>query len=202
MSGNMKEKVAVCVNDGKTTPAATVPTANAYANATVLEQIKKLAAAFRHRKSTKTSSQFLYLNRKGNDKIYQTPKIRLIIKLEKSQRARPENRFTDSHCRTSYKQLSRNKRENERRSEFDLTRTTCHRVRSVFPVRLSKSPLCSPLFLGQNGFRFISIGVSVEILRREQNHSPGHLARGREQPSPRSPRPWPPRLWKPHFSLL
>ena len=295
MSGNMKEKLAVCVNDGKTTPAATVPMANAYANATVLEQIKNLAAAFRHRKSTKTSSQFLYLNRKGNDKIYQTPKIRLVTKLEKSQRARflrktflsrtsrknktysprnlgetlyysrnrsTANRFTDSHCHTSYKQLSRNKRENERRSELDLTRTTCHKVRSVFPVRLSKSPLCSPLCLGQNGFRFISIGVSVEILRREQshcpghlavgkdkhyrghltlrhgylatgrthlryplsldqsgfrfvsigvsveilrreqNHSPGHLARGREQPSPRSPRPWPPRLWKPHFALL
>ncbi|KAL0715134.1 hypothetical protein Bca4012_064456 [Brassica carinata] len=209
MSGNMKEKVAVCVNDGKTTPAATVPMANAYANATVLEQIKNLAAAFRHRKSTKTSSQFLYLNRKGNDKIYQTPKIRLVTKLEKSQRARflrkmflsrtsrknktysprnlgetlyysqnrrTANRFTDSHCHTSYKQLWRNKRENERRSELNLTRTTCHRVRSVFPVRLSKSPLCSPLCLDQSGFRFVSIGVSIEILRREQSHCPGHLA--------------------------
>ncbi|KAL0702235.1 hypothetical protein Bca4012_058357 [Brassica carinata] len=59
-----------------------------------------------------------------------------------------------------------------------------------------------PLILDQSGFRFVSIGVSVEILRREQNHSPGHLARGREQPSPRSPRPWPLRLWKPHYALL
>ncbi|KAL0722998.1 hypothetical protein Bca4012_037597 [Brassica carinata] len=142
MSGNMKEKVAVCVNDGKTTPAATVPTANAYANATVLEQIKNLAAAFRHRKSTKTSSQFLYLNRKGNDKIYQTPKIHLVTKLEKSQRTRSTaNRFTDSHCHTSYKQLSRNKRENERRSELNLTRTTCHRVKMAFVSSQSEFPL-------------------------------------------------------------
>ncbi|KAL0864481.1 hypothetical protein Bca101_043599 [Brassica carinata] len=174
MSGNMKEKVTVCVNDCKKPPTAIVPTANSYANATVLEQIKNLAAAFRHRKSTKTISQFLYLNRKGNDKIYQTPKIRLVTKLEKSQRARflrktflsrisrknktysPQNlaetlyysrnrstanRFTDSHCHTSYKQLSRNKRENERRSELDLTRTTCHRVKMAFVSSQSEFPL-------------------------------------------------------------
>ncbi|KAL0815291.1 hypothetical protein Bca101_071735 [Brassica carinata] len=34
MSGNTKEKVAVCNNAGKKTPAATPPMANAYANAT------------------------------------------------------------------------------------------------------------------------------------------------------------------------
>ncbi|KAL0875983.1 hypothetical protein Bca101_025688 [Brassica carinata] len=174
MSGNMKEKLAVCVNDGKTTPAATVPTANAYANATVLEQIKNLAAAFRHTKSTKTSSQFLYLNRKGNDKIYQTPKIRLVTKLEKTQRARfrqkmflsrasrknktysprnlgetldysrnrsTTNRVTNSHCRTSYKQLSGNKRQNERWSELGLTRSTRHRIKMALVSSKSEFPL-------------------------------------------------------------
>ncbi|KAF2551723.1 hypothetical protein F2Q68_00034164 [Brassica cretica] len=49
MSGNTKEKIAVRNNAGKTTPAATAPMANAYANATVLEKIKNLAATFRHR---------------------------------------------------------------------------------------------------------------------------------------------------------
>ncbi|WZZ51280.1 hypothetical protein YC2023_051387 [Brassica napus] len=34
----------------KTTPAATAPMANVYANATVLEKIENLAATFRHRK--------------------------------------------------------------------------------------------------------------------------------------------------------
>ncbi|KAF3501555.1 hypothetical protein F2Q69_00041072 [Brassica cretica] len=43
-------------NAGKTTPAATAPMANAYANATVLEKIENLAATFRHRKCNETSS--------------------------------------------------------------------------------------------------------------------------------------------------
>ncbi|KAL0660734.1 hypothetical protein Bca4012_097571 [Brassica carinata] len=51
MSGNMKDKIAVRNNAGKTSPAATAPMANAYANATVLEKIENLAATFRHRKS-------------------------------------------------------------------------------------------------------------------------------------------------------
>ncbi|KAF3560914.1 hypothetical protein DY000_02015192 [Brassica cretica] len=50
MSGNTKEKIAVRNNAGEKTPAATVPMANAYANATVLEKIENLAATFRHRK--------------------------------------------------------------------------------------------------------------------------------------------------------
>ena len=126
MSGNMKEKVAVCVNDGKTTPAATVPTANAYANATVLEQIKNLAAAFRHRKSTKTSSQFLYLNRKGNDKIYQTPKIRLVTKLEKSQRARFLRKTFLS--RTSRKNKTYSPRNLGETLDYSRNRSTANRV--------------------------------------------------------------------------
>ncbi|KAF2564994.1 hypothetical protein F2Q70_00015048 [Brassica cretica] len=48
--GNTKEKIAVRNNAGKKTPAATVPMANAYANATVLEKIENVAATFRHRK--------------------------------------------------------------------------------------------------------------------------------------------------------
>ncbi|KAF3594750.1 hypothetical protein DY000_02021791 [Brassica cretica] len=56
MSENTKEKIAVRNNAGKTTPAATVPMANAYANTTVLEKIENLAATFHHRKCNKTNS--------------------------------------------------------------------------------------------------------------------------------------------------
>ncbi|KAF2532420.1 hypothetical protein F2Q70_00029521 [Brassica cretica] len=73
MSGNTKGRVAVRNNAGKTTPAATAPMANAYANATVLEKIENLVATCRHGKRSKTSSRFLHLNRKGNDKICQPP---------------------------------------------------------------------------------------------------------------------------------
>ncbi|KAF3572223.1 hypothetical protein F2Q69_00059047 [Brassica cretica] len=72
MSGNTKDKIQVRNNAGKKTPAATAPLANAYANATVLEKIKSIAATFRHRKCNETSSPFLFLNIKGNDKSYQT----------------------------------------------------------------------------------------------------------------------------------
>ncbi|KAF2594055.1 hypothetical protein F2Q70_00042317 [Brassica cretica] len=74
MSGNTKDKIAVRNNAGKTTPAATAPMANAYTNATVLEKIENLAATFCHRKCNETSSRFIFLNIKGNDKSYQTPK--------------------------------------------------------------------------------------------------------------------------------
>ncbi|KAF3598232.1 hypothetical protein F2Q69_00036877 [Brassica cretica] len=73
MSGNAKEKITVRNNAGKKIPAATAPTANAYANATVLEKIENLAATFRHRKGNEMSSRFLFLNIKGNDQSYQTP---------------------------------------------------------------------------------------------------------------------------------
>ncbi|KAF2591042.1 hypothetical protein F2Q70_00039261 [Brassica cretica] len=73
MSGNTKDKILVRNNAGKTTPAATAPMANAYANAVVLQKIENQVATCRHGKRTKTSSRFLHLNRKGNDKIYQTP---------------------------------------------------------------------------------------------------------------------------------
>ncbi|KAF3504019.1 hypothetical protein F2Q69_00042247 [Brassica cretica] len=56
MSGNTKDRVAVRNNTGKTTSAATAPTANAYANATVLEKIENLVATYRHGKRTKTMS--------------------------------------------------------------------------------------------------------------------------------------------------
>ncbi|KAF3569809.1 hypothetical protein F2Q69_00059388 [Brassica cretica] len=74
MSGNTKDKIAVHKNAGKTTPAATAPMVNAYANATILEKIYNLAATLRHRKCNETSSRFLFLNINGNDKSYQTPK--------------------------------------------------------------------------------------------------------------------------------
>ncbi|KAF2610520.1 hypothetical protein F2Q70_00012328 [Brassica cretica] len=73
MSGNTKDKITVRNNPGKTTPAATAPMANTYTNATVLEKIENLAPTFRHRKCNETSSRFIFLNIKGNDKSYQTP---------------------------------------------------------------------------------------------------------------------------------
>ncbi|KAF2589897.1 hypothetical protein F2Q70_00038306 [Brassica cretica] len=73
MFGNTKDKIAVRNNAGKTTPAETTPMANTYANPVVLEKIENLAVTFRHRKSYETSSRFLCLNIKGNDKFYQTP---------------------------------------------------------------------------------------------------------------------------------
>ncbi|KAF2568444.1 hypothetical protein F2Q68_00026525 [Brassica cretica] len=73
MSGNTKDKIVVCNNAGKKPPAATAPTANAKANATVLEKIENLAATHRHRKCNETSSRFLCLNVKENNKFYQTP---------------------------------------------------------------------------------------------------------------------------------
>ncbi|KAF3563589.1 hypothetical protein F2Q69_00058943 [Brassica cretica] len=54
MSGNTKDKITVYNNAGKTTPAATTPTANA----TVLEKIENLAATLRHRKATKRARDF------------------------------------------------------------------------------------------------------------------------------------------------
>ncbi|KAF2614974.1 hypothetical protein F2Q70_00011463 [Brassica cretica] len=74
MAGNTKDKYAVRNNAGKTTPAVTAPMANAYANATVLEKIENLAATFRQRKCNETSSRFLCLNIKGNDKFLSNPK--------------------------------------------------------------------------------------------------------------------------------
>ncbi|KAG5375882.1 hypothetical protein IGI04_040478 [Brassica rapa subsp. trilocularis] len=73
MSGNMKDKLAPNNNACKTTPAVTALMANAYANATVLKKIENLVVTFCHKKSTETSSRFFCLNRKGYNKIYQTP---------------------------------------------------------------------------------------------------------------------------------
>ncbi|KAF3572861.1 hypothetical protein F2Q69_00059003 [Brassica cretica] len=73
MSGNTKDKIAVRNNAGKTTQEVTAPMANTYANPVVLEQIKNAAANFRHRKCYETSSRFLCLFIKGDDKFYQTP---------------------------------------------------------------------------------------------------------------------------------
>ncbi|KAF3516858.1 hypothetical protein DY000_02061878 [Brassica cretica] len=48
MSGNMKDKIVVRNNAGKTTPAASAPMANVYANAIVPKKNRKnLAATFR-----------------------------------------------------------------------------------------------------------------------------------------------------------
>ncbi|KAL0749396.1 hypothetical protein Bca101_031399 [Brassica carinata] len=73
MSGKTREKIAVRNNAGKTTPVATAPIANSFGNATILEKIENLVAIFRHMKSNETSSRFLSLNIKENDKFDQTP---------------------------------------------------------------------------------------------------------------------------------
>ncbi|KAF3522813.1 hypothetical protein F2Q69_00046053 [Brassica cretica] len=74
MSGNMKDKIAVRNNAGKTTPAATAPMANAYANAIMPKKIEKtLPRLFASRKCYETSLRFLCLNIKENDKFYQIP---------------------------------------------------------------------------------------------------------------------------------
>ncbi|KAG5397486.1 hypothetical protein IGI04_019300 [Brassica rapa subsp. trilocularis] len=78
MSGYMKDKLA----------ALTAPMANAYANAVVFNKIENLVATFRHRKSTKTSSRFLPVNKKGNDKSYQNP-----IKKSRCVRVLPKHVF-------------------------------------------------------------------------------------------------------------
>ncbi|KAG5388590.1 hypothetical protein IGI04_030131 [Brassica rapa subsp. trilocularis] len=68
MSGYMKGKLA----------ALTAPMANAYENAVVFNKIKNLVATFRHRKSTKTSSRFLPVNTKENNKYYQNSEAQQI----------------------------------------------------------------------------------------------------------------------------
>ena len=78
MSGYMKDKLA----------ALTAPMANAYANAVVFNKIENLVATFRHRKSTKTSSRFLPVNKKGNDKSYQNP-----VKKSRCVRVLPKHVF-------------------------------------------------------------------------------------------------------------
>lgn len=46
MTGNTKDKIAARNNAGKTTPVATAPMANAYANTAVLYKIKKPSCDF------------------------------------------------------------------------------------------------------------------------------------------------------------
>ncbi|KAF3560487.1 hypothetical protein F2Q69_00012889 [Brassica cretica] len=60
MSGNSKDKIAVCNNAGKTTPAATAPVANAYANATVLEKIETLPRLFSTGSAMKRARDFSF----------------------------------------------------------------------------------------------------------------------------------------------
>ncbi|KAF2544515.1 hypothetical protein F2Q68_00031827 [Brassica cretica] len=58
MFGNKKDKIVVRNNAGKTTPAATAPMANSYANATALDKIENLAATFRPGSALKRARDF------------------------------------------------------------------------------------------------------------------------------------------------
>ncbi|KAF2555217.1 hypothetical protein F2Q68_00014359 [Brassica cretica] len=67
MSGNTKDKIAVCNNAGKTTPAATAPMANAYANAIVPKKNRKnLAATFCQQEVLRNDLAISLSKHKGN----------------------------------------------------------------------------------------------------------------------------------------
>ncbi|KAF3537204.1 hypothetical protein F2Q69_00021451 [Brassica cretica] len=164
MSRNTKDKIAVRNNAGKTTPAATAPMANAYVNATILEKIENLAATFRHRKCNETSSRFLFLNIKGNDKSYQTPKPLGKLRKKEAQQIDYIARSLSTHTAQSL-------RSDRARTWFGRyvateNKPTLHSLCRDLP---QKGPnLRSFLNPHRNTFRFVAIGVSVEILRRKQ----------------------------------
>ncbi|KAF3608361.1 hypothetical protein DY000_02049972 [Brassica cretica] len=150
------------------TPVATAPVANACSNATVLEKIENLAATFRHRKCNETSLRFLFLNIKGNDKSYQTP----------PQKSPPLRSLLNPH-RNAFRFVSIGVSvEILRRKQLGLFLAYFYSLHSDLsdfqpatqrPVRPQKAPpLCSHLNPDRNAFRFVSIRVSVEILRRKQ----------------------------------
>ncbi|KAF3534324.1 hypothetical protein DY000_02039537 [Brassica cretica] len=60
VSGNTKDKIAVRNNAGKTTPAATVPMANAYANAKFLRKSKTLPRLFATGSAMKRARDFSF----------------------------------------------------------------------------------------------------------------------------------------------
>ncbi|KAF2560529.1 hypothetical protein F2Q70_00015799 [Brassica cretica] len=164
MSGNTKEKNAVRNNAGKKTPAATAP----MANATVLEKIENLAATFHHRKCNEMSSRFPFFNIKGNNKSYQTP----------PQKSPPLRSLLNPH-RNAFRFVSIGVSvEILRRKQLGLFLAYFYSLHSDLsdfqpatqrPVRPQKAPpLCSHLNPDRNAFRFVSIRVSVEILRRKQ----------------------------------
>ncbi|KAF3537206.1 hypothetical protein F2Q69_00021453 [Brassica cretica] len=183
MYRNTKGKIAVRNNAGKTSPAATAPMANAYVNATILEKIENLAATFCHRKCNETSSRFLFLNIKGNDKSYQTPNRRKPLgKLRKK-----EEQQIDYIARSLSTHTAQSLRSDRARTRFGRYVATenkptlhslCRELKALLdlllrttkrPVRPQKGPkLRSFLNPHRNTFRFVSIGVSVEILRRKQ----------------------------------
>ncbi|KAG5388713.1 hypothetical protein IGI04_030254 [Brassica rapa subsp. trilocularis] len=216
MFGYMKDKLA----------ALTAPMANAYANAVVFNKIKNLVATFRHRKSTKTSSRFLPVNKKGNDKSYQNPvnksrcirvlpkhvfrkhfgRIKLVLPKKPlknpyvNRGKRKHNKMitqlgryvATEHAHCSHAHAARSLRSDRARTLLGRYVATEHahaarslrsdRARTLLgryvatehahcsrPVRPQKGPsLESLLNPRRNAFRFVSIRVSVEILRRKQ----------------------------------
>ncbi|KAF3559635.1 hypothetical protein F2Q69_00011697 [Brassica cretica] len=215
ISGYMKVKLA----------ALTAPMANAYANAVVFSKIENLVATFCHRKSTKTSSRFLPVNTKGNNKSYQNPETQQNDYTARSLRSDRARTLLGRYLVTEHTPAARSLRNDRARTRLgryeatepahaarslhsDRARTLlsryvatehAHTARSLSsdrartplgrydsswlastryiatcqtvsrPVRPPRgSALRSPLNLHRNAFRFVSIGVSVEILRRKQ----------------------------------
>ncbi|KAG5384889.1 hypothetical protein IGI04_036359 [Brassica rapa subsp. trilocularis] len=219
MFGYMKDKLA----------ALTAPMANAYANAVVFKKIENLVATFRHRKSTKTSSRFLPVNKKGNDKSYQNPvnksrcirvlpkhvfrkhfgRIKLVLpkkplknpyvnrgKRKHNKTITQLGRYVateHAHCSVATTHAARSLRSDRAHTLLGRYVATehAHTARSLRSDRAHtllgryvvtelkptlhslRSPQKGPslgslLNPRRNAFRFVSIGVSVEILRRKQ----------------------------------
>ncbi|KAG5373886.1 hypothetical protein IGI04_042790 [Brassica rapa subsp. trilocularis] len=156
--------------------------------APMFNKIESLAATFRHRKSTKRSSRFLFLNLKGNDKSYQTP---LIAEKGNTTKRLPSSVATyrlsthrllghyvateHAHCSVSTYRPSthtaRSLRSDRAHTLLDRyvateLKPTLHSLRSDRPQR--GPPLDSLVNPHRHAFRFVSIRVSVEILRRKQ----------------------------------
>ncbi|KAG5384605.1 hypothetical protein IGI04_036075 [Brassica rapa subsp. trilocularis] len=141
MSGYMKDKLA----------ALTAPMFN---------KIESLAATFRHRKSTKKTSRFLFLNVKGNDKSYQTPLLGRYVATEHAHAARS---LRSNRARTRCSVAT-----DRARTPLGHYVAIEHAHRSR-PVRPQKGPPWGSLVNPhRHAFCFVSIRVSVEILRQKQ----------------------------------
>ncbi|KAF3570113.1 hypothetical protein F2Q69_00058921 [Brassica cretica] len=158
MFGNTKDIIAVCNNAGKTTPAAAALTANAYANA---------IGTWPGKAVVRWSKPWIWNLEPGNRN------------LEVGTR-NPEISGTSGKLGFSYFPNLNGNRQCEfwfpqfgaRRRGVRINLTLSHKTQfatTLRPVRPQKGPpLGSLLKPHRNAFRFVSIGVSVEILRRKQ----------------------------------
>ncbi|KAF3590007.1 hypothetical protein F2Q69_00031604 [Brassica cretica] len=167
MYGNMKDKIAVRNNTGKTTPATTAPMANAYANA-----IKKEAQQIDYTDRSLRSDRALA---KLGRYVATEPQPNLVA----TDRACSQlGRYVATDHAHSSVATHRPSMHTARSLRSDQARTrlgryvanelkpTLHPLHSDLPQKVP--PLGSLLNPHRNAFRFVSIKVSVEILRRKQ----------------------------------